>query len=149
MRIFWDFLGFFGTFWDFFLKSVRDFFKVIYPSQFSPGACVKDANKYRHLHTSTPSLQSDSRLRGLAQRYADKLLGQMMVDIRAGRRPSLKHDPDNRKERTGENLYYANTYEQGGMEAFCKKADKSWCVSNNYLFIPPKDWELYEFVCLF
>ena len=32
MGIFWDILGFFGILWDFFLKSVRDFFRVIYPS---------------------------------------------------------------------------------------------------------------------
>ena len=33
--IIWEFLGFFGIFWDFLLESVRDFFRVIYPSIFS------------------------------------------------------------------------------------------------------------------
>ena len=38
IEIFWDFLRFFGIFWDFFgifWKSVRDFFRVIYPSGFT------------------------------------------------------------------------------------------------------------------
>jgi len=90
------------------------------------GACVNDANKYRGLHRNTPSLSGDSRLTTLAQRWADTLLSKMITDIRAGRSPRLQHDPNNRKYKTGENVYYANTYEQGGIETFCKKADKSW-----------------------
>merc|ERR1712142_1333289 len=90
------------------------------------GTCVNDANRYRQLHINTPSLSSDKRLSTLAQNYAQKLLNSMLGEIRAGKRARLRHDPNNRNQGTGENLYYANTYEKGGMETFCKVADKSW-----------------------
>lgn len=87
-------------------------------------ACVLSANSYRARHENTQDLRWDAALASKAQAYANKLLNNALRN--GGRGPILIHDPKNDVEKTGENLWYGDSWRTGGDPYYCRQADKAW-----------------------
>ena len=75
------------------------------------------------MHPGTPDMEWDPELENLAQAWADSLIVNN----------KFEHDPKNREQGTGENLY---TYQYDGLNATsigCERASKAWYVAKNIL----------------
>jgi len=88
--------------------------------------CLQDANYYRHKHPGTPDLVYDNNLAAKAQKWANKLLAKVLNQRGSGRGVMLEHDPANSRDGTGENIYFDSNSITGGLDLYCKRADKSW-----------------------
>lgn len=84
------------------------------PSLSKEDRCLQCHNSRRALHTSTPDLQYDTELDTLSQGWADYL-------ARTGK---FEHDPKNREQGTGENLYYYMGSGYSGIT--CENACAAW-----------------------
>ena len=76
------------------------------------------ANSYRVKHLNTPSLTWDAELADKAEKWAKELL-------KSG---NFKHDPDNNKDGTGENMFIADgrTDKSTDLDYYCGIADGLW-----------------------
>ena len=81
--------------------------------------CINSANSYRRNHVNTPDLEWDDGLASSAQAYANILMNNAILNSGI---VILLHDPTNRNQSVGENLWYQDHADVGN----CTNANEAW-----------------------